>query len=123
MTISDDDEAGHDWRPAGDQPGPESPWPPEGERTLEQQAQVEVFEKAVAWLRTKWVGDPAPHCPYCQTQGWTVGLPVELSTVDQSGLNTWGAMAPMFPVVCLNCGHTVFVSAVVARLIPEPGSE
>ncbi len=29
----------------------------------------------------------------------------------------------MFPVVCLNCGHTVFVSAVIAGLVPEPGEE
>ncbi len=94
------------------------PWPPPGQRTPEQQQQVEQYEAAVKWLREKWIGDPAPQCPYCHARSWSVGIPLRLSTAGRSEPGRSGAMAPMFPVVCLNCGHTLFVSAVVSGITP-----
>lgn len=83
-----------------------------------ERAKAEV-DQAIAWLESKWAkgdGGAATRCPYCQHNSWSVGPPLELVTRRS-------AMAPLFPVVCDTCGHTTFISAVVAGLVPDPGRE
>jgi hypothetical protein len=103
------------------QPDIPFPWPPEGQRTAEQQAQVELWEKTVAWLETKWSrsdGEAAP-CPYCGTRQWSVGLPT--LPVTYSG-PPFAGFAPVVPVMCLNCGNTVFINAILSGLLPPPSN-
>jgi hypothetical protein len=75
--------------------------------------------EAIAWLEAKWAkgeDGSATRCPYCDHNSWSVGPPLELVTRRS-------AMAPSFPVVCDTCGHTTFISAVVAGLVPDPTAE
>lgn len=102
----------NDPAPGPDQPADPlpSPWPPEGSRTPEQQQQVEAWERAVAWLEGKWRredGHAAP-CPYCQTRSWSVGVPTMPASFTGGA---WAGASAFFPVMCLNCGNTVQVSA------------
>src|SRR4051812_32542365 len=61
----------------------------------------------IEWLREKW-GDPAPPCPYCGTQHWTVGEQlVELRPVRDDIAD---GSYPVFTVSCDNCGQTVFIA-------------
>jgi hypothetical protein len=76
-------------------------------------------DQAIAWLESKWAkgeDGAATRCPYCHHNSWSVGPPLELVTRRS-------AMAPSFPVVCDTCGHTTFVSAIVAGLAQEPSGE
>ena len=83
--------------------------------TSSEQAQ---WEAALEWLKEKW-GEPPPECPYCRARNWSVGVPGRAPR----GEKVTGWMALSFPVVCTNCGNTVFVDAVLAGVVQEPGSE
>jgi hypothetical protein len=86
---------------------------------VQKQRMHEQVERAIAWLEAKWAkgtDGTATRCPYCEHNSWSVGPPLELVTRRS-------AMAPMFPVVCDTCGHTTFISAVIAGLAPDPTSE
>jgi hypothetical protein len=100
-----------------------SPWPPPGERTPDQQAEVEAYEIALAWLQEKW-GTPAgaPACPYCGNHEWSVGMPVQIET-RSDGAPVLSGLAPVFPVMCTNCGQTPFVSAQLPGILPQPGED
>jgi hypothetical protein len=106
---------------AGQEPS-ESPWPPPGERTPEQQVEADTWEKGVAWLREKWTrsdGHPTP-CPYCGHRSWTVGLPTQFVSVSQPGL--W-SIWPVVPITCANCAHVVLINAQLAGIpLPYDGS-
>jgi hypothetical protein len=45
---------------------------------------------------------------------WSIGTPFEIS------LENGEALSPHFPVMCDNCGNTVFINAILAGLLPEP---
>jgi hypothetical protein len=86
-------------------------------QAAQKQATDRQIAQAIAWLEGIWTkgeGNAATACPYCEHNSWSVGPPLELVTKRS-------AMAPMFPVVCDTCGHTTFVSAIVAGLKSEPG--
>jgi hypothetical protein len=74
--------------------------------------QAAFIEAAVIWLEKQW--GPQRRCPYCESNNWSVGTPFEVS------LESGEALSPHFPVMCDNCGNTVFVNAIVAGLLPEP---
>jgi hypothetical protein len=84
------------------------------ERAQRKALESELADRAILWLREKW-GDR--ECPYCDHVEWEVGTPVELSTLAGDGVT------PAFPVMCSNCGHTTFINAVRAGLVPEPEDE
>lgn len=76
----------------------------------------QVVPKALEWLREKWTSG----CPYCGSMEWTVGPPLQLVSglfADREDplLQT---LAPVFLVLCDNCGNTVFVNVAVAGLLP-----
>lgn len=76
----------------------------------------------INWLRAKW-GEEARACPYCDNEAWTVGTPVYLDVgfgLAEPGFST---MSPLFPVMCTNCGNTVFISAVIAGVVSDQVEE
>jgi hypothetical protein len=120
MAESDEEIGEEGVPPPEDVPLPE-PWPPPGQRTPEQQAQVEMWERAVAWLEKRWSpGGETPACPYCGTREWSVGVPALLLSAAGGvpGGGPWGGMSPVFPVMCLHCGNTVLINAILAGIVP-----
>jgi DNA-directed RNA polymerase subunit RPC12/RpoP len=110
----------------------EAPWPDDPtKRTPQEQAKVEAYELAVEWLREKWINrsddEDAPRCPYCNNNVWSVGVPTRLLASPIYDAETIGGafaadlLPSVFPVMCTNCGHTVFVSAVLPGIVPPPG--
>jgi hypothetical protein len=100
-----------------EQINPQWSYPPTGDPLL-RQARAMASDLAVDWVIEKWRGDPVPRCPYCRVQDWWVGGPIQLSTTD--GPRASHPSPPMFPVTCSNCGHTVFVNAVIAGIADPP---
>ena len=78
---------------------------------------IDLSTRAAAWLETKW---PKPRiCPICQTQKWTVGYTASISEWlprDETEATVEVAY-PLFPVVCGNCGYTVFFNAALAGIV------
>jgi hypothetical protein len=79
-----------------------------------QRIESELIDRAISFLQNKWGERP---CPYCEHVEWQVAGPIELSVSGDE------AMSPAFPVMCGNCGHTTFVNAIRAGLLPEPEEE
>jgi hypothetical protein len=75
-------------------------------------AQDELIDAAVEWLQGRW--GEGTQCPYCGNPNWEVGTPVDIA------LRSGEALSPHFPVMCTNCGNTVFINAIRAGLSPEP---
>ncbi len=87
-------------------------------RLLEQQQQkqqdADRLQAAIHWIEDKWGSQP---CPYCRQIEWQVGTPAEIALAGGE------VMSPSFPVMCGNCGHTTFVNAIRAGLVPEPDED
>jgi len=75
--------------------------------------QQAFIEAAISWLGERW--GPEKACPYCGNTGWSVGTPFEVS------LEGGNSLSPHFPVMCDNCGNTVFINAILAGLLPDLG--
>lgn len=73
--------------------------------------------KALHWLNKKWQGDK--ECPVCRHNQWTIGDAVELRPYQGGSVVIGGAVVPLIPVVCTNCGNTLLISAVVADALPD----
>jgi hypothetical protein len=83
------------------------------------QLQAEQIVKAIIWLEQKWT--EARRCPYCGNPHWEVGTPVEITLGNPMfGTPIQSPMSPMFPVMCTNCGNTVFINAILAGVVPAP---
>lgn len=78
------------------------------------EVEEDLVASAIEWLQEKWGDNP---CPYCGVLGWEVSSPVAIQ------LASGETVTPSFPVMCSNCGQTVFVNAVRAGLLPEPSDE
>ncbi len=78
-------------------------------------------DKVVSWLKEKWKGPVI--CPYSKDSEWIIGeyivAPINYS---KKGIFVGGEDSPQVMVVCKNCGHTVFLNAVILGLFP-PGGE
>jgi hypothetical protein len=77
-----------------------------------QEIREQLWDAAIAWLQEKW-GDSRP-CPYCNTDEWTVGTPLD-DVLDSMSER----VSAYFPVTCNNCGHTVQINAVMAGVLPS----
>lgn len=66
---------------------------------------------AIDWLRKRWT-QPTTPCPYCNKSDWRVGTPVDIAT------DRGAPLSPHFPVMCGYCGHTVFINALIAGVVP-----
>ena len=61
-----------------------------------------------------------PACPLCGQKNWSVSTQVfQAPEYHRDTLIANGATPPMIPLVCVNCGNTYFINAIVAKLI-EP---
>jgi hypothetical protein len=106
------------WRLAPDQEEPE----PEPESDLRPELTQAQIAAAINWLRLKW-GEVSRPCPYCENETWNVGTPVYLDVGWGRSVPGYSTMSPMFPVMCSNCGNTVFVNAILAGISDEPEDE
>jgi hypothetical protein len=70
--------------------------------------------KFIAYLDQKWGTRP---CTMCGQISWAVNDSVFQIIEFQKGLVHGGAALPVIPVICRNCGNTVFVNAVVAGIV------
>jgi hypothetical protein len=78
------------------------------------------MSKAGPWLNSKWAG--LKTCPICRANSWN--LPTTLVELRQfyGGDLVLGAdssLQPIFPLVCLNCGHTLLFNAIVMGLVAK----
>lgn len=71
-------------------------------------------------LRIKWQGRP---CQQCGTGSWNVqDKAYELRQFYSGSLVTGGAVIPVIPVICSNCGNTVLVNAIIAGAVKKDAS-
>jgi hypothetical protein len=89
------------------------------------QEQQEKIRQAV---REKW-GEPPPPCSMCGSRSWEIaGQIFELREFQQGALVAGGAQTlyPVVPILCGNCGNTIFLNAIKAGLLshnPVPEQE
>jgi hypothetical protein len=91
---------------------PDDPKPtPVGTLTPEQQ------QKALAWLQARW--GLGRGCPFHDTPtNWQIGdSMIQTLPFAGGGVVIGGPTYPLFPVICMTCGHTVFINAVVAGIV------
>jgi len=68
-------------------------------------------------LNEKW-GDR--KCAQCGVNNWQVQDSVfELRQFSGGSLIVGGPLIPVVPVTCANCGNTVLVSALLAKVMPR----
>jgi hypothetical protein len=69
-------------------------------------------------LKAKWAGRP---CAQCGTAVWQVQDAIfELRGFSGGSLVVGGAIIPLIPVTCANCGNTVLVNAILAGVVERP---
>jgi hypothetical protein len=76
----------------------------------------------IEYLEQKWKTSP---CPMCGAKQWAV-TPKSYELREFYGGNLVigkGTIFPVIPVVCGNCGNTIFINPVVARLEFTSGKE
>jgi hypothetical protein len=82
----------------------------------------EYFEGVKRWLDDRW-GEESPVCQSCKDPGrtWIVGEALGLFTSPGWPPFEQPGVTPMVPVSCYNCGHTVFVRALLIFRPQETG--
>jgi len=81
----------------------------------------EEKERAVAWIKERG-GDKTIVCAVCHQTKWTLAEHVVAPTTYLGGkINLGGGSTyPMVMLWCNNCGHTLFLNAVIIGLfVPE----
>ncbi|MCH7493368.1 hypothetical protein IIA16_01460 [bacterium] len=85
-----------------------------------------LTQKQAAAFR-EWVGTrgTTDKCPFCQKNSWMMGEYLVTPLVTSSGnVQLGGIVHPLIPIVCTNCGHTLFFNAIVAGVMKaDPGNE
>ncbi len=77
-------------------------------------------DKLIAFLREKWGGTP---CPMCHASNWNVNnVTFQLLDFNPTGLVIGGPVFPVVPVVCNNCGNTIFLNAIKVGVVTPPPS-
>ncbi len=77
----------------------------------------------------KWITDKLfgkiPSCPLCYTSNWNIPEHlVQLRPFQGGSIVIGGTVYPCLSVICLNCGYTMLVNAVIAGIVlPEPEGE
>ena len=73
----------------------------------------------VRWIEKHWKGEG--RCPVCaENDRWQPGDHVVELRRFRPGATTPGRpVQPLVTVTCMNCGNTLFFSAVVLGLVPE----
>jgi len=75
------------------------------------------MQRVVAHLGQKWHAG----CPMCGTKRWELSGHVTLTLSDAPGaMVIGGPVLPCIAAVCQNCGNTVLVNLVAAKLLGPP---
>ncbi len=77
--------------------------------------------KVIRFLKEKWQGRT---CPMCQAGNWSVSDQVfEMREFHNGNFVLGGnsSIIPIIPVTCANCGHIIFVNAIVAGFVGNNG--
>lgn len=78
-------------------------------------------QKLLSLLQTKW---RSVGCPMCAANQWGVSdKAMELREFNQGNLIIGGAIQPVIPVNCGNCGYTVLINGLIAGVIDRPKDE
>lgn len=66
----------------------------------------------------QWVQDHWHHgeCPVCQSNDWTTSSVNEIAGFTPI-VGAARAILPVFPVFCLVCGYTLWINAVIAKVV------
>jgi hypothetical protein len=75
-------------------------------REKSDQERNELREKATAWVDDRWADDWA--CPACESDTWYAHQPVSLYPLGTPPFD--GAVLPVCPITCTQCGYTVFLN-------------
>lgn len=76
----------------------------------------EQKEKFIRWLTQKTNGRTIA-CSICNTAKWNIGDDLVIPPVFKNqGTQLGGVGYPQVMLICHNCGHTVFMNAVIAGL-------
>jgi hypothetical protein len=71
--------------------------------------------------------EKAPHpvpCAVCNQEDWVIsGTIYELREYQGGQLATGGGVFPVLPIVCGNCGNTIFMSAIELNIIEREAIE
>lgn len=77
-------------------------------------------QELINYLNNKWHGT---RCPLCGEENWSVTDKVfELREFNDENFalgGPSGAITPVIPVICANCGNTVFINVLVTGLLKE----
>jgi ribosomal protein S27AE len=78
--------------------------------------------KFISHLNTKWQNKP---CPMCGESNWSVSDKVFEMREFHGGniVLGGGAIQPVIPVTCSNCGNSIMVNALVIGVINKPSVE
>ncbi len=74
---------------------------------------ADELERLDTWIREKWEHGP---CSICGANSWTTNPKVCLILNPASLVNN--SSFPVVLIYCTNCGHTLFVNAIVAGVTP-----
>jgi hypothetical protein len=79
-------------------------------------------DRALEWMRLRW-SNPRKSCPICEVNDWTVEAVCELPRPPAANGAAGRSGLAVFPVVCANCGYTVFINSTRAGVTPpaSPG--
>ena len=78
------------------------------------------------WVDRQWKG--LKECPICRSPQWVIADHLVSPTIFSGGGNLviGGTAYPLAMIISTPCGHTVFLNAVMAGLVPggtEPPTE
>ena len=77
-------------------------------------------QQIIQHLSAKW-GNNKP-CPMCGGGPWTVqDRTFQLMEFNEVGMVVGGAVFPVVPIMCGNCGNTILINAMLSGAIPRPG--
>lgn len=77
-------------------------------------------DKTIEYLQRKW---GSAGCPMCGGNEWNVSEKIfelrEFSAGKRMVGESNGAILPVVPVICNNCGNTMFINALFIGLLEE----
>jgi ribosomal protein S27AE len=78
-------------------------------------------QKLLSFLQRKWRNNV---CPMCGANQWGVSdKAMELREYQQGNLVIGGALQPVIPVNCGNCGYTILINGLITGVIERPKEE
>lgn len=75
-------------------------------------------QKIIEHLNNKWINK---NCMVCGNNKWTVSDKIyELREYQDGNIVVGGSnIVPVVPIVCSNCGNTIFINPLIADAVSE----